>query len=491
MKLRQLIDSSYYDEKITEIEIDSRKVKAGCLFVAIRGTTFDSHKVLAEVCSKNPAALVVEDASNIPKSFKGPVIKVKNTRLALDDIAAKFYRNPGAELFCVGVTGTNGKTTVTHMIETMLNGLGEKTAVIGTIDHHLGRKVWPTELTTPNAIDLQKRLREFCELSATSVAMETSSHALDQSRVDSVAWDAAVFTNLTRDHLDYHQTEANYFKAKQKLFTLLERSLKKNKFAVVNADDLYGRTLMTNLQVPFFSYGASGETYKNKIEFSVQSADFSGSQVQIKFDGTSEDLKLTVPGLHNVYNAAAAIGVALGKKYSLKNAVAALGKFKGVRGRLEPVPNKKGFQVFVDYAHTDDALSNVLTSILDIRRKSKLDCKIITVFGCGGNRDKGKRPLMGKSAVANSDVVVVTSDNPRTEDPNLIISDILSGIDPKLLNKKVFVNPDRREAIRLAAEMAREGDVVLIAGKGHEDYQILGTVRVPYSDVATVKEVLG
>jgi len=476
--------------------MDSRQLAENCVYVAIRGAKVDGHGFLPEAVAKGALALVVEGAAKVPPDFTGAVVRASNTRDALNKLAARFYRHPSKELFCVGVTGTNGKTTTTHIVEAIFNEAGRPAGVIGTNDHHLhaptGYRSWKTELTTPGPLEFQSRLRDFADLGARALAMEVSNVGLIQNRADEVAFDAAIFTNLTRDHLDIHPDMEDYFSAKRKLFTyLLPGSAKPRKTAIINGDDEYGLRLLADARgaggVTVWSYGI-GDRHDLRIRVAEQG--FFGTRFQLETPLGRGDFEVLMPGLHNVYNAAGAIGSALAAGIDLATCARALAKLEGVKGRLEAVPNSRGLHVFVDYAHTDDAIATVLRSLGRIRREAGLKNKIITVFGCGGDRDKGKRPLMMKAAAKASEFVVVTSDNPRTENPEAIIRDALAGADPGELGNRVFAVTDRREGIRKALGLAAKGDVVVIAGKGHEDYQMIGTVKQPFSDVEVVKEIL-
>ena len=479
------------EREVSQIVFDSRKLEPGCVFVAIRGGRADGHAFLGEAVAKGAIALVVEDLANVPGEFRGGVVIVRDTRDALNKLASRFFGEPARQMFCVGVTGTNGKTTTTHVVEAIFNEGGRPTGVIGTIDHHLGSRVWKTEMTTPDPISFQLRLSEFLSHGAQAVAMEVSSHALHQSRVDEVPFDVAIFSNLTRDHLDYHKDMDDYFAAKRKLFTeLLARSMKPMKTAIINADDAYGRKLMETriAGIETWSYGAGADA---SLRFEVLEQGFQGSRFKLRTPRGIGELFVRMPGLHNVYNASSAVGAGLAAGLDFDTCAKALDGFMGVKGRLESVPNPKGVHVFVDYAHSDDAIATVLHYLGAIRRHAKLENRLITVFGCGGDRDKGKRPLMMKAAAKGSDLVVLTSDNPRTEDPGAILKDAAAGADPSTMGKTLFIEVDRKQGIRKALDLAKKGDVVLIAGKGHEDYQIIGTTRTPFSDAAVVKEILG
>lgn len=463
---------------------DARKVIPGSVFVAIRGVKVDGHSFISDAISHGVLALVVEDKSLIPANFEGVVLQVPNSREALDLLASRYYADPGQELFCVGVTGTNGKTSVTYMTEAILNHGQIQTGVIGTVNHHLGNKVWASEMTTPDPIFLQKRLREFREEGARAVAMEVSSHALDQHRVDSVPFNTVIFTNLTRDHLDYHQTMENYLEAKQRLFTdLMWKTTKSPCFAIINTDDKYGRRLKVAEPANLWTYGSKDADFR----FKIKRMDFALTHFEVTTPVGVGEVHLPMSGTHNVMNALAAIAAGMSAGMPLSLCCEALSSFTGVPGRLQSVPNNKNVSVFVDYAHSPDALENVLTALNKVRENLQSSARIWTIFGCGGDRDKGKRPLMAEMALKYSDEVVVTSDNPRTEDPQAIIQDIMAGIKSQ---EKAHVIVDRKEAILETLKKVNEGDVVLIAGKGHEDYQIIGTQKFPFSDVEIAEEAL-
>lgn len=460
---------------------DHRILEAGDIFVAIKGSTFDAHSILPEVVKKNPSAVVVQDSVQIPKDYKGEKVVVANTRQAMDQLCHAYFGSPSQKLFCVGVTGTNGKTTTSHLIEYALNKFQLGTGVIGTIDHHYQDKKWPTNLTTPGSLEFYSRLKDFVDLGAKALSVEVSSHALDQDRMSSCEFDVAVFTNLTRDHLDYHGTMENYFKAKEKFFNeVLKNSPKKNKYAVINQDDEYGRQIQIPKNVQKISYGSRNAD----LTYEVLEQSFAGQKLNITYHGKKYPASLLLSGNFNILNYLATLGVLLAKQIPLDKAIEIFTNFPGVRGRLEKVPNKKGLHVFVDYAHTPDALENVLKTLGDIKNNNR----IITVFGCGGDRDKGKRPIMGEIACKMSDVAVATSDNPRTEDPLQILRDIEEGC-RNLNNYEIEV--DRKKAIEKALNLAKTGDAVLIAGKGHEDYQIIGKTKHHFDDVEVVKEFLG
>lgn len=463
--------------EVTGLCNDARKVAPGSVFIAIKGQRFDGHDFIPQAIQQGAVALVVSDPGKISPSFRGFVHVTADPRATLDVLASRFHGDPGQELFCIGVTGTNGKTSTTYLLESILNIGGLPTGVIGTVNHHLGDRVWPSEMTTPDPLFLQKRLREFRDAGAAAVAMEISSHALDQRRADSVPFNTAIFTNLTRDHLDYHRGMDEYFAAKQRLFLdLLWKTTKHPCYAIVNIDDEWGRRLKIADPAVLWTFGRE----RGDFRWRVLERDFARTRFHVETPAGAVDVDFPMGGDHNVQNAVGALAAGLSAGIPLDKVVRGLTEFRGVPGRLQSVPNGAGLSVFVDYAHSPDALDNVLGALGKVRETLKSDGKIWTVFGCGGDRDKGKRPLMLRAALAGSDRVVVTSDNPRTEDPQAIIADILTGADGE--ESRIDILADRAEAIRLALTTAKRGDVVLIAGKGHEDYQIVGETKHPFSD---------
>jgi UDP-N-acetylmuramoyl-L-alanyl-D-glutamate--2,6-diaminopimelate ligase len=472
---------------VSSICFDSRKIERGCVFVAVNGAKFNGHDFISTAVDQGAIALVVEDDTRVPKDFSGAIAKVADSRETLNRLCAKFFNDPASRMFCVGVTGTNGKTTTTYMIEAILTEFGWPTGVIGTINHHLGTQVWQTEMTTPDPLSFQRRLYEFETMGARAVAMEVSSHALKQNRVDEVDFDIAVFTNLSRDHLDYHPDMEDYFQAKARLFNeLLARSAKPARFAIINSDDEYGRRLAGSSGAQTWAYGSKNADFT----YTIHEQDFSGTRFHLKTPRGECHMKLPMAGTHNVENATAAIACGVAAGAQLDTCVIALEKFRGVSGRLEAVPNSKGVHIFVDFAHTDAAIAGILANLNRVRETGGIKNKIITVFGCGGDRDRGKRPLMMKAALAGSDLVVLTSDNPRTEKPDAIMSDAYAGAESPD-RSRVIQEVDRKKAIAIAISRAQAGDVVLIAGKGHETYQQIGTQKFPFSDFEVVREVLG
>jgi UDP-N-acetylmuramoyl-L-alanyl-D-glutamate--2,6-diaminopimelate ligase len=494
MKLRELLhvlpefaalnSSAESEQDVTDICADSRQVQKNSVFVAIPGHVSDGHQFLPAVCLREPLAVVVERNDLVPADYKGVVVVVKNSRQALDLLASTWNGDPSQKLFLFGVTGTNGKTSCTYLFEHIFNSVGLLTGVIGTINHHIGETTWAAETTTPDPLLLQKRLSEMKALGAKTVAMEISSHALDQRRADSVHFNVVLFTNLTRDHLDYHKDMKHYFFAKQRLFTdFLHRSIKIPQFAIINTDDSYGRRLRIAGAAGLWTYGQSKSA---DFSFRLLSGDFSATQFHLRTPFGDQDVSIPLCGLHNIYNAVGVMAAAASLGVPLSYSIRALQTFTGVPGRLQRVNNGRGIHVFIDYAHSPDALENVLSSLQRVRQQGNIQNRIFTVFGCGGDRDKGKRPQMAQIAEKNSDVVIVTSDNPRSEDPMAIIADILHGFH----DAKPYIEVDRRKAIQMALEHARSGDVVVIAGKGHEDYQIIGQEKIHFSDLETAQEIL-
>lgn len=484
-KISVISSSQLPDVEVLGIYNDARQVQAQTIFVAIRGNTVDGHSFIPQAIQNGALCLVVESEDMIPASYVGARVVVANSRVALDKLAATFYGFPADQLFCVGVTGTNGKTSVSYLTEAVLNFGGKLTGVIGTVNHHVGSKIWDSNMTTPDPLFLQKRLKEFIDCGAKAVVLEVSSHALDQNRVDSIPFDVAVFTNLTRDHLDYHGTMEKYLEAKQKLtLEMLDRSSKNKKTAIINGDDEAGANLKVSASATKWLFGKSNGDFQYKITH----MDFIWTHFTLQTPSGVQEFQLPMSGEHNVQNAVAAIAIGLAAGMSLSDCAQAIKEFSGVPGRLQSVANDKGIAVFVDYAHTPDALENVLKSIQNIKLNLNSSPQVITVFGCGGDRDKGKRPMMAAIAERYSTQVIVTSDNPRTENPEEIISEIIKGFHQ---TSSVEVIEDRAQAIRRAIQMAKAGDVVLIAGKGHEDYQIIGTTKYHFSDFEQAAAALG
>lgn len=483
--------ASLPDVEVTHLTADSREVSPGSLFVAVQGETTDGHKYIEKAVSQGAVALIVNKSAQVGPQ-KIPVIAVDDTRIAQDFLARRFYDDPSQRMLCIGVTGTNGKTSTTYILEHILNSARVQVGVIGTINHHLGAHIWSTEHTTPEPILLQRRISEMNAEGAQALVMEVSSHALAQGRVRSLQFNIAIFTNLTLDHLDYHRTMENYFAAKQLLFSdLLWQSQKLPLFAIVNLDDKWGRKLRIAAKAGLWTYGQmfKGKSLESDFGFFADEMSFSGTHLQIETPFGTFQGDIPLCGLHNAYNVTAAVAAAAAAGISPEQSLRALGTFAGVPGRLQRVPGTDK-NVFVDYAHTPDALEKVLMTLHQIRDQSATRGQIITVFGCGGDRDTSKRPVMAGIAERLSDHVILTSDNPRTEDPNAILDQIQLGFSPEG-KSKIHREVDRRTAIEYAVQVCRPGDVVLIAGKGHEDYQQIGKDKLPFSDMGVVQEICG
>ncbi len=467
---------NFKDINITGICYNSSKVKSGDIFLCIKGENSDGHDFAKQAAENGASALFCEQELNIDI----PQIIVKDTKRTMANIAAAFYNEPSKEIKLIGVTGTNGKTTVTHLVQKILEENNEKCALIGTLGYKLSSSDEYKEAkhTTPQPSDLQRDLRLMADSKINSVVMEVSSHSLEQNRVGCCDFDGAVFTNLTQDHLDYHITMRNYFKAKAILF----ENLKKGAFAVINADDEYAQDFINVVPegVKILTYGVKkdADVKALDIDFSVD-----GAKLTVEFNGKKEKMNLHLNGMFSVYNALAAFACALAMGIDYKIIIKALETTKSVAGRFEIVSKKP--LVIVDYAHTPDGLENVLKAARELTPKGS---NLICLFGCGGDRDTTKRPKMGKIADELSDKVVVTSDNPRSEDPQLIISDIMTGI-KTVDTQRVFVEPDRGEAIKFLKTISKPDDVIVIAGKGHEDYQILKNKTIHFDDREEARKV--
>ncbi len=461
---------------ISNVVFNSNEIIPGSLYVAVRGTKHDGHSFVGDAFKKGASLAIVEDAGALGSN---PGVVVANTRKALSQLSALYFNDPSKEISVIGITGTNGKTTTNWMLYHLLNFFGAKSLRIGTLGvKSEGRIDLPGNLTTPDPYQIQRLFREAMNGGASSCVMEVSSHALEQSRADDIEFDVGVFTNLTRDHLDYHNDMESYFQAKQKLFRLVAGNSKKIKAAVINCDDEYGKLLIQDLasDIELYSFGRSEGAALHIQDFEQT---LRSGVVCIRYQGSTYKIASPFVGFHNAQNISAAFGSMIALGYEAQAVADALGKIPQVPGRLESV-GQAPFGVYVDYAHTPDALQNVLSALQGLVQN-----ELWVLFGCGGDRDKGKRPQMAQIASRMAHKVVVTSDNPRTEDPQAIIDDILSeGVNPTL------VEVDRRRAIEQTLQAARPGDVVLIAGKGHEDYQIIGTEKFHFSDAEEVQKVL-
>jgi len=471
----QIKTHPYRQLAVNNFHRSNKELEQNTVFVAIRGTTWDGHTAIQEALNKGCSLVVCEHANIEHKK----ILIVKDTRLFYTQMAALFYQNSQQKLKMLAVTGTNGKTTVTYMTEHIWQQLNKNIAVIGTVDHHLGSYVWPTSLTSPDAKELHHRLQEFVEKQASACIIETSSHALAQDRVAAIDWSAAIFTNLSQDHLDYHNSMQEYFLAKAKLFTkYLLASNVKNKIAIINQDCEWGKKLIVsinNLGIKLKTYGKE----EADLTFKIIKQSPSGMHISFVYQQAEKTVALPFFGEHNAYNAAAAMLSLLVEELNpLQGAELLTDSFR-IPGRLERIVAAKDVFVFVDYAHSPDALEQVLSFLQQVKTR-----RLLTVFGCGGDRDKAKRPLMARVAEIYSDYMVLTADNPRSEEPLAIIDDMKRG----LSSTAYEVIADRKEAICKTLQQAKSGDIVLIAGKGHENYQEIKGKRVFFSDQAAVEE---
>ncbi len=468
------------DVEITSVCYDSRQARPGSLFVALRGERVDGHEYLTQAIAQGTAGVVVEHA---PESIPASVacVEVASTRAAMPPIAGAFYHYPAAKLRLCGVTGTNGKTTMTYLLKHICERAMLRCGLIGTVRYEIGEEILPSTHTTPQALDLQALLARMRDAGCKAAVMEVSSHALAQDRVGGLEFDAAVFTNLTQDHLDFHGSLQEYFEAKARLFTdILPQQTRKRPVAVVNVDDRYGAELCTRLpkNVRLITYGMGNRADFRASNFKTEAA---GTSYQLDAQERSYLVRLPLIGRFNIYNSLAALAASSAMGVQLRAAVLSLATAPAVPGRVQLVPAKRNYQVYVDYAHTDDALSNVIRTLRELNPR-----RLIVVFGCGGDRDKSKRPLMGRAAEQGSDLSIITSDNPRSEDPAAIIRDIEKGFQGN--NYEVIV--DRHEAIERAVALAQPRDIILIAGKGHENYQQFAKSTITFDDVQVAKSAI-
>jgi UDP-N-acetylmuramoyl-L-alanyl-D-glutamate--2,6-diaminopimelate ligase len=467
------------DRVVESIAYDSRRVQRNGLFVALRGEKSDGHQFIEQAVEKGATVIVTEREVQSPRATG---VVVEDTRSALADLAGAFYQQPARRLKLAAVTGTNGKTTTTFLIKHICEKAGMRCGLLGTVRYEIGDRVLPAVRTTPESLEVYDLLAQMVNAGCKAAAMEVSSHALAQERVRGLEWDVAVFTNLTQDHLDFHGTMENYFEAKAKLFMdLAAQKSKTNATAVINIDDRYGAQLIDRLskqKVPVITYGVGAQA---DFRASNYHAEFAGTSYQLDARGKSYLVRVPLIGRFNVANSMAALAAVSNMGMSLRDAVLSLGRSPQVPGRLEAVPAKRQFQIFVDYAHTPDALLNVLKTARELSPR-----KLIVVFGCGGDRDKQKRPLMGRVADENADFSIITSDNPRKEDPDAIIAEAAKGFRSDRYEKIT----DRAKAIARAIELAQPRDIVLIAGKGHEAYQEFADHTVPFDDIQVARWAL-
>ena len=480
MKLKELLKEvdilrvdGDVEREISGLENDSRLIGPGYLFVAVKGYETDGHLFCRQAVLNGAAAVLLEQEESVAELCRErgvTVVKVADSRKALAQTAAAFYGTPAKHLNMVGITGTNGKTSTAILSYRIMEAAGHWTGVIGTISNFIHTQELPAERTTPEAHQLQKLLAQMRAESVDTAVMEVSSHALELNRVYGIPFKVAAFTNLSLDHLDFHKTMENYLHAKSKLFQMAE-------IGVINADDPVKDELLKGnrcRRLYFYSMkDAKADFYADQIEHHL-----TGTNYRLCFAGKTYPVRLRTPGNFSVYNSLAAIGITYSLGVPLEIILPALAEFSQVRGRFQPV-SLGGFTAIVDYAHTPDGLENVLRSILEFKTG-----KVITVFGCGGDRDRSKRPLMAQIAERYSDYVIITSDNPRTENPDEIIAEIAAGMNGQAYE----LETDRRRAIEKALARAKTGDVVLVAGKGHEDYQIIGKQKQPFDDVKIIQE---
>lgn len=456
--------------EISDVAYDSRQAREGGVFVAIRGFESDGHRYIPQAVANGAACVICEEKP----SLDVPYVIVADSRLALAVASKNLFGNPGGEMAIIGVTGTNGKTTTTYLIKHLLEQKkGATVGLIGTNGNMIGSEFLHTERTTPESYELQKLLREMADAGCTHVVMEVSSHSLVLNRVAGLRFAVGIFTNLTQDHLDFHKTMDEYARAKSLLFSMCDA-------AVINLDDEWSGFMLERCKCPAltFSEGERGDLTASGIGLSA-----SGVKFKARYRGETEDVKLGIPGLFSVYNALGVMGAGLSLGISLHDCADSLASAKGVKGRVEVVPTDGDYTILIDYAHTPDALENVLKSM---RRVTK--GRLVALFGCGGDRDRTKRPIMGRIAAENADFVVVTSDNPRTEDPKAIIADIVAGMEHTSTPREVITG--RPEAIEWAIEHHEPGDVIVLAGKGHEDYQIVGREKHHMDEREIVADIL-
>lgn len=464
------VKNAYDDVDVLDVTQDSRVVKEGSLFVCVKGAAFDGHSVAGEMLAKGAVAVVVEHDLGLSNQ-----IIVENSRAVFSPICANFFNNPADKIKLIGLTGTNGKTTTTFLIKQILENVGKKVGLIGTVQNMIGDKIYPAKFTTPDPYELQKLFAMMVEDGCEYCVMEVSSQALAQGRVNGLRFALAAFTNLTQDHLDYHKTWENYFDSKRILFENAD-------IAVTNADDKNGLKIIDGLD---FDKVVTYAVNTNDASYVAKNVAFKSSGVEYELVGDAIGrCNCPIPGRFSVYNSLCAASCALSLGISFKDVLDAISKSKGVKGRIEVVPNGgRDFTIIIDYAHSPDGLENIITSLKEIAKG-----RVVTLFGCGGDRDKTKRPKMGKIVAELSDFCIVTSDNPRSENPSDIIKDILVGMQG--IKTPYVVVENRKEAIAYAIKNAQKDDIILLAGKGHETYQILPTGTIHFDEREAVAEIL-
>lgn len=474
MKLTELLNGIKYTGELPDIEVtsitsDSRKAGPGVVFVCLKGEKTDGHDYAAKAAEAGCVAVIAErkTEANVPH------VIVEDSHEAYALCCANYFGNPASKMKFIGVTGTKGKTTTTTVIKYILESRGHKTGLVGTIKNMSGDRELPAHYTTPEPFELQSLLRRMADDGCEYCVMEVSSHSLVQKRVAGIRFSIGVFTNLSRDHLDFHKTMENYLKAKQLLFTVSD-------LGIINADDPVAKTVIEEAPCKTVTYGVS----HTDADFVASGIEFHPDGIEYTVLGAAKGkVRAHLPGEFSVYNTLAALAVAVSAGIPAADAIAALEKFGGVKGRIEVVPTGRDFSIIIDYAHSPDSLEQILHTVSGFAKG-----RVVALFGCGGDRDKGKRPIMGKIAAENADFVVVTSDNPRSEDPEAIIKDILAGMEGT--KTPYAVVPNRREAIEYAITHAKKNDVIVLAGKGHEDYQILSTGRIHFDEREVVAEIL-
>lgn len=473
LKYKRLSQSEFTDFKVTTVTQDTRQVVPGAVFIAIVGANVDGHQFIPQAIAKGAQMIIAQE----PVETTVPVVYVKDTHRVMAFLADKFYGSPSQSMKMIGVTGTNGKTTVTHLIEEVFHDLGEGTGLIGTLYRKVNDQVYPTTNTTPDVLTNQKTLAEMRDANVKTVSMEVSSIALVQGRVWGINYDICVFTNFTEDHLAYHKTMSQYKLAKSLLFAQMGNTFS-GKTAVMNIDDPVGREFIDYTTSNILTYGIKhqADIYADHIKITIH-----GTEFDLHVFDEVKHVKTHLIGEFNVYNSLAAVGAAYAAGASVAEIVDSLSRVKGVKGRFQLVPSNTGVSVIVDYAHTPDGLLNVLETLNDFAEQDTY-----CIVGCGGDRDAQKRPQMAKIAVDNSTHAILTEDNPRTEDPHKIMDDMLAGI----VSDQATVIFNRREAIQYAVNRAKPGDAIIIAGKGHEDYQIIGKTKHHFDDYEEAEKAL-
>lgn len=454
MKLYDLIpeakDFGIENREVTAVTDNTKNIQDGCVFVCIKGNSFDGHSFAQTASEKGACAVITGHRIGVPNE-----ITVEDTRRFYGELCAAWFDHPEKKLKIIGVTGTNGKTSMTKIIKELLTSLGHKTGLIGTIQNEIGEEIIKTENTTPMAFDFMSILNDMVKKECEYAVMEVSSFGLAQNRIGTVHFNVGVFTNLTQDHLDYHKTMENYYQAKKLMFDVCDKAL-------INTDDEYGKRLFSEIQSEKYSYGFSDD-----CDFRAENIKLTSGRIKydLIFENTAEQTEINMTGKFNVANSLGAIASCILEGLDKGSVFSVLNCIHGVKGRCEVIPSGRNFTVICDYAHTPDALVNILTSLREVT-----DGRLVCLFGCGGNRDKAKRPMMAKASSEYADKLIITSDNPRDENPSDIINDIISGI---LEGTEYEVIEDRKEAIFHAVQSAEDGDVIVLAGKGHEDYQVL------------------